>query len=89
MIVVELRSGVSWSENTPMPEVGDGRVASVYMAKEIPSSLGDKQFVVGTNEDNNMPLKPNTTYAFYVRWIAQEQVSISVLAWSKYIHKAL
>ena len=76
MIVVELKPGVSWPENTALPDVRDssGRVANFYVAKEIPSR--NNQFVVGTNEDDNFSLKPNTTYAFYVRWIAEEQVSI-------------
>ena len=77
MIVVELKPGASWSENTPLSESAykDTRVANVYKAGEIPSSHGNNKFVVGTNESDNVSLKPNTTYAFYVRWIAQEKVS--------------
>ena len=76
MIVVELKPGASWSESTPLFESAnkDTRVAKVYKAGEIPSSHVNNQFVVGTNESDNVSLKPNTTYAFYVRWIAQEEV---------------
>ena len=72
--VVELKPGVLWPENTPLPNTEDSRVANIYVAKEIPSSHGDSQFVVGTGEDHNVTLKPSTIYAFYVQWIAQEQV---------------
>ena len=79
MIVVELKPGASWSENMSLPDGEDSRVTVARVFEASPSSHRARHFVVGTNEDNNVQLKPNTTYAFYIRWIAQEQVCVFVL----------
>jgi hypothetical protein len=55
-----------------LPRGEDSRVVSV--SEVTLSNNRARRFVIGANEeDGNVALKPSTTYAFYIRWIAQGQ----------------
>ncbi|XP_062511998.1 phosphatidylinositol phosphatase PTPRQ-like isoform X2 [Corticium candelabrum] len=70
IIVVELKSGVVWSYDKPLPKNKTDGVVTIT-AFTIPSNKTDQTILTGAKTSKIPMLKAGTSYAFYLRWTVE------------------